>query len=483
MLRDLQDRRSEGLTDLARALQVLSGPIAVQSFRWGTVALLAVYRRWRHLVVFLATFIVTDWLVLRLGVDRPPPSGVRVLSDLATTAFPSRPVAALGVTVFGMAWVLAPAGRARSRALWVGGVVLALIVAARVYLAADYTMDAVYAAVLGFSVAGLSFRIFVPEDVFPVTYRRGGKAAHLDLGGERGRAIVSAVADQLGLTVKDVKPFGLEGSGGSSPLRMEVAELDGHLFGKVFATGHVRADRWYKIGRTILYGRLEDEVPFGTVRRLTSYEDYALRLLDDVGIRVARPYGVVELTPQREYMLVTEFFEGARNLGDSTVDETVIDEGLQLVRALWDAGLAHRDIKPANLLVRDGHLQLVDVSGLEIRPTPWRQAVDLANMMLTLALRSDPELVYGRAVARFTPQEIAEGFAAVQGMAIPTELHARLKEDPRPLLHRFRELAPPHPPVAIQRWSLRRLALIAASGAAAVILTGLFLDSIRAGLA
>jgi len=30
---------------------------------------------------------------------------------------------------------------------------------------------------------------------------------------------------------------------------------------------HVRADRWYKIGRTILYGRLEDEAPFQTVRR------------------------------------------------------------------------------------------------------------------------------------------------------------------------------------------------------------------------
>ena len=39
---------------------------------------------------------------------------------------------------------------------------------------------------------------------------------------------------------------------------------------------HVRADRWYKLGRTILYGRLEDEAPFQSVRRLVEYEDYAL---------------------------------------------------------------------------------------------------------------------------------------------------------------------------------------------------------------
>ena len=63
-----------------------------------------------------------------------------------------------------------------------------------------------------------------------------------------------------------------------------------------------------------------------------------------------------------------------------------------------DAGLAHRDIKPANLLVRDGHL--IDVFFTEIHPTPWRQAVDLANMMLCLALRNDPQRVYERACAQ-----------------------------------------------------------------------------------
>ena len=128
-------------------------------------------------------------------------------------------------------------------------------------------------------------------------------------------------------------------------------------------------------------------------------------------VAVARTWGIVELTPNREYMLVTEFFEGSKNLGDSEIDDTVIDEGLQLIRTFWDIGVAHRDIKPANLLVQRGHLQLVDVSGLEVRPTPWREAVDLANMMLTLALQTDADRVYARATVYFTPDEIAEAFA------------------------------------------------------------------------
>ena len=130
-----------------------------------------------------------------------------------------------------------------------------------------------------------AFRFFTPNEVFPVTYG-GGKTAHLDVGGRRGEAVRQAVQDQLGLTVIEVKPVGLEGSGGSTPLRLRVeGDPDTYLFAKLYAMNHVRADRWYKLGRTILYGRLEDEAPFQSVRRLVEYEDYAARLLRDVGSR------------------------------------------------------------------------------------------------------------------------------------------------------------------------------------------------------
>jgi tRNA A-37 threonylcarbamoyl transferase component Bud32 len=365
---------------------------------------------------------------------------------------------------------------------WVAAAISALYALARVVLAADLPLDALYAVVLGSVVVVAVFATFVPDGVFPVSYARGGKAAHLDLGGERGHAIVQAMADQLGFTVTEAKAFGLEGSGGSSPLRMRVQELDGHLFAKIYSTSHLRADRWYRVGRTLLYGQMEDEVPFASVRRLALYEDHALRLLDDLGIPVAKTYGIVELTPHREYMLVTEFFEGSKDLGDSEIDDAVIDEGLALVRTLWDNGLAHRDLKPANLLVKDGHLQLVDVSGLEVRPTPWRQAVDLANMMMTLALQTDPDRVYARATARFTPDEIAEAFASAVGLAIPTQVQQRLKEDPRPIQQRFKELAPARDPVSIQRWSFRRIVLAGAAVVSVVVLAAMLVDSVRAGV-
>jgi tRNA A-37 threonylcarbamoyl transferase component Bud32 len=100
-----------------------------------------------------------------------------------------------------------------------------------------------------------------------------------------------------------------------------------------------------------------------------------------VGIAVPAPFGVVEITPEREYLIVMEFFAGAQEFGTAPVDDQVIGSGLLLVRQLWDVGLAHRDIEPANLMVRDGKVLLVDAFFVQIRPSPWRQAVDLANMM------------------------------------------------------------------------------------------------------
>ncbi len=113
---------------------------------------------------------------------------------------------------------------------------------------------------------------------FPVTWRRG-RRAHLDVGGERGVAIRQALSDQLGLVVEEVTPFGLAGSAGSTPLRITVTgDPPAQLFGKLYAQSHLRADRWYKLGRELLYGRLEDEKPFNTVRRLVQSVPSAARV-------------------------------------------------------------------------------------------------------------------------------------------------------------------------------------------------------------
>src|SRR5829696_5349204 len=454
--------RSAPLTRVALIAGALATPIAVYLLWLANFAVLIVIRRWRHLFVWIGIGIVVVALgsTLLTVLQRPRPYEVELIGRWAGYSMPSLPITVLTAFLVSTLYSLVPAGRYRTIGKWAICGILVVTALSRLYLAQDHPTDIAAGAILGVAVPLAAFRMLTPNDVFPVTYRRG-RTAHLDVTGIRGEAIIRALQDQLGLLATSVKPFNLEGSGGSTPLRIAVkGDPETHVFGKLYAATHVRSDRWYKLGRTLLYGRLEDEQPFHSVRRLVQYEDYVLRVLSDAGLPVAHPLGIVEITPEREYLLVAEFFDGTSEIGEAEIDEAVIDQGLSVVRRMWEIGLAHRDIKPANLLVRDGTLFVVDTAFAEVRPSPWRQAVDLANMMLVLGLRTSAERVYRRARMQFSDEEIAEAFAATRGLTMPSQLRRMLRQQGRDLHGDFLRLLPYRlPPVRIQRWTWRRAVL------------------------
>jgi membrane-associated phospholipid phosphatase/tRNA A-37 threonylcarbamoyl transferase component Bud32 len=457
----------------APGLEVLWQGLAYGGSWWTLTALeagllvaLLVLRRWRHLLVWLVAWPLVNALAyvqVATIARRPRPFGVDLRTSWGGWAMPAAEVAIFTAVLVAILYTLVPKGRWRNTGKWVAAGLVALVGVARIALGVDAPTDVLVGVVIGVTIPLLAFRWFAPDEVFPVVYRRG-RSAHLDVGGARGVAIRRALEEQLGLAAGEIKPFGLASSAGSTPLRISVSDAPARqLFGKLYARSHLRADRWYKLGRELLYGQLEDEKPFSTVRRLVEQEDYALRVMRDAGLPSPAPYGFVELTPDREYLLVTEFFAGAVELGDAEVDDGVIDDGLGIIRKLWHAGLAHRDVKPGNLLVRDGHMLLIDVAFAETRPSPWRQAVDLANMMLCLALNSGAEQVYRRALRQFSVEEISEGFAAARGLALPSQLRRMLRAQGRDLHAEFIRLLPAPPqPIRVQRWSARRIGLWAA---------------------
>ncbi len=468
-LRAAAELRTSWLNAFARWINTTTSQWGLAIVGLGTVVLLIVFRRFRHLIILLISLALVELAVqlLTIIIDRPRPWGVTQIAGWEGSSAPSLPVAALTAVLVGMIYTLVPPGRLRLYAKIVVAVLVFGLAAARVLLGVDSPSDVLLGAVIGVAIPVSMFRTFAPNDVYPIRYGKHGKSAHLDVTGARGEAIRVAVHDQLGYRILEMEPVGLEGSGGSTPLRIRVVDeergTERKIFAKLYAKSHVRADRWYKLGRTMLYGSLEDEKPFQTVRRFVEYEDYTLRLLGEYGFPTPEALGIVEITPEREYLIAMEFFEGAVEIGEAEVDERVIDQGLQIIRRMWDVGLAHRDVKPANLMVLDDDLKVIDVFFVQVRPSPWRQAVDLANMMLVLALRSDAETVYRHALTYFSPDELGEAFAAARGVASPTQLHAYLKRDGRDLLAQFRAMAPQRKPISVQRWSVRRVLLIVAT--------------------
>ncbi len=485
----LVDLRTDTLTSLARGLDALTSDWFLRVLRVGTLFALVFVKRWRHFfAVLIAVVIVegtTDILQDLVGRHRPL---VPALADWSGAAHPSGPVADLGVTLGVMTYSLLPHGIRRRSMLVGSGVLMVGVAVARMYLGVDHPSDAGVSLFFAPAVAVLVFRLFAPEASFPVSWTRG-VTAHLDVTGLRGEAIKKALRDQLGIDVVAIEPFGQEGSGGSTPLRLELAPDDSHpedfLFAKLYSQTHLRSDRWYKVGRTILYGALEDELRFTSVRRLVEYEDYIQRVMRDCGIPSAEPFGVVEITPEREYLMVSQFLFGSVELTEAKVDVAIVDDALGVIRQMWDAGLAHRDVKPANVMIRDGRVVLIDVAFGTIRPSPWRQAVDLANMMVILALRTNAELVYERALLQFDSHDIAEAFAATRSVTLPSQSRSSLallkREEGVDIVEDFRRLSPEAEPISIQRWSTRRILLALGAAFFSILLVSIVISEVTGG--
>jgi hypothetical protein len=76
-------------------------------------------------------------------------------------------------------------------------------------------------------------------------------------------------------------------------------------------------------------------------------------------------------------------------------------------------------------------------------------------MLMILALGSEVDRVYRAAIRWFTPDDIAEAFAASKGVTVPRQLRTKVVADPRSLAKEFSRLAPNRRRISVQRWTVR----------------------------
>ena len=209
-LRLLAAVRTPWLTDVAKAINAAGSGWGVTVVGLSVVVLTMIFRRWRHLLVFVSSFfflvIVGRWIYS--GLSRPRPYGVPIIASWGGYSAPSPPVATLTIFLMGAVYCLVVPGRPRTYAKALAAVVIAMFCLARVYLAIDHPDDVLFGVALGVAIPVTAFRYFTPNAVFPVVYRRG-KTAHVDVTGRRGEAIRTAIHDQLGLQRWSVQRVGL----------------------------------------------------------------------------------------------------------------------------------------------------------------------------------------------------------------------------------------------------------------------------------
>ena len=266
--------------------------------------------------LFVTLLVAAVVSVVAVTIGRMRPIGVEVSATGAGFAHPSRPVAALGLRLSASATRSCPPGGWRNRAKWVTGVRIGPPRASPASTWRSTTPPT--------SLVGVVIGVAVPRRGLPPPHPHRGVPGQLPPAGAaptstsaaaRGEAIRHALDEQLGLEVDRRQALRPGGLGRVDAAAHQVAS-SGEPEHRAVRQALRRQPPARPTGGTSsaapsLYGRLEDERRFSTVRRLVQYEDYLLRLMRDAGMPTAEPYGFVEITPEREYLLVTEFFDGA----------------------------------------------------------------------------------------------------------------------------------------------------------------------------
>ena len=211
VLRFFARARTPWLTGVANGIVAAGSGWGATVVGLSAVVLTMVFRRWRHLLVFVCSLFFLE-LAMQLitdGLQRPRPYGVPIIAGWAGYSAPALAVGILTLFLMGVTYCLVVPGRPRSYAKAASAVIVTVLCLAYLYLAVDHVDDVLLGAVLGVAIPVTAFRFFTPNEVFPVTYRRGN-TAHVDVTGRRGEAIRHGVRDQLGLTVTEIMPVGLE---------------------------------------------------------------------------------------------------------------------------------------------------------------------------------------------------------------------------------------------------------------------------------
>ena len=359
---------------------------------------LVAQRRWRRtLVVGLASlggagvFLIIDRAVGLAG------SVTGALDDdswLISTRFPSPTyvAAAAAATAVAKPWMSVAWRRAADRALVF--LVVTLVIAGTAGLA-----ELLLAVAVGCLV---------------------GAAVLVAVGAPNRRPSAATVADALRRAGLDVAELSLERVvGGRAQLYRALLADGSRTFVKVYAHDSRDADLLYRGYRTALLRDAGDEWPRSSLERHAEHEGLILLLARRAGVRCPDLRGLASL-PDGSMVVAMEDVPG-RPL-DTFAPEAL---GPDLLEAVWReaaalhaAGIAHRALRPANIVVAEDGPVIVDLGTAEAPADPRLQAIDRAELLVSLAERVGPERALSSAARVLPPGDLAASAAFLQPLAI-----------------------------------------------------------------
>ena len=379
--------------------RVLAGLVQVTIAAAALILLVAAlrYRRFRVLVTVAGGFAAAAAAMAGITYLVGPAGSAALSQDswLAGAGFPDPAVLAglVAVAVAAAPWLSRPWRR-------VAWATLLLIGAARLITGGLLPMQLVLALAVGVTVgAGLLLVFGVPDRRMGPT----GVAVALRAGG----VPVSRVSESF-VTAKGSRPF-------------EAVTGDGRaLFVKVFGSDHRDADLLYRVYRGIRLRGVGDTRPAASLFKAVEHEALLAVMAERAGVTVPH-VGEVIRADDGSVLLTMDLVAG-QSLDEVPADR-ITDE---LARSLWcavsrlhQARIAHRSLHGSNIMLsHTGSALLVDFSFAELAATSRQRAIDVAELLTSLAGRIGPDRAVAAAAAAIGPAGVATAVPLLQPLAL-----------------------------------------------------------------
>ncbi len=260
-----------------------------------------------------------------------------------------------------------------------------------------------------------------------------GAAVLLAFGRPDRRPTVEAIASGLadaGLSVSEIHPASVDARG-STPYFATLH--DGRqVFVKILGADERAADLLFRLYRYLRMKNVGDDRPFSSLRRTIEHEALVALMARDIGVRTPRLLGVVTVGTD-SMLLAFERIDGpsldARD-GDDMSDRLLGDVWEQ-VRALRAHGIAHRDLRRANVVVATGEEPwLIDFGFAEVAVAEEILDTDVAQLMASLAVETDPHRTVASAIDALGPDAVAAALPRLQIRALSGATQAALENRP-----------------------------------------------------
>jgi uncharacterized protein (TIRG00374 family) len=198
---------------------------------------------------------------------------------------------------------------------------------------------------------------------------------------------------------------------------------------------------FYRVWRRLQLRGITQRRSLPSLRQALEQEALLAYAAIAAGANAPKLIATSELGPDA-VMLVYEHIGGQTldAVPDEEITDTLLRGAWEQVRALQSRRIAHRRLVGESLLVdRAGTIFLTDLRGGEIAASDLVLRMDVAQLLVTMALRVGPERSVASALAVLGPDAVADSLPLLQPIALSRSTRATLKQLNRERAQRERE--------------------------------------------